>query len=161
MKLFLAVDSYSFYSEGGHNNNSYTISDNKLVSLKNLDNTLIKYFNIENYVGGGESMDYDLIKLDDSISPFLLSQEQSEENITNIISFNPNDLPNDFSIEDFKSFIKNNLQKENYTSTFIFKEDFIPETSLEELISNTNENDFAFRFFEEKGISLIKNFLSI
>ena len=151
-KYIIVLDGYG----NNYNSNSYTIIDNTIQELKNIEGS--KTFNIENWVCSAESVEYDIIGIPQDIIVFTAYQGINIESKIVCTKISSKDNLND----ETKSLIENHFKcNRNYKYIFEYSEDIIISDTIDGLKSCLSENDFAFKYlWDEKSLKEILNFFS-
>ncbi|NBK99293.1 MAG: hypothetical protein EOM50_14990 [Erysipelotrichia bacterium] len=144
MKYMLAVDGYTMSNGDGFNSQAYFLENNTLGVLKDKKDD-VKVCNLENYVGGGESVDYDLLGIKDNVSVLYIKEEKKGLKINILASLEKN-----ADIESVREILNNEFKKlrNEYEVEVLISADLAIFDSLEALEKSIAENDFARRVFD-------------
>lgn len=152
-KYLLSADSYMLQGADGHNCNSYELKDGEFLVLKEQKD--IEYMNLENFVGGGEAFDYDLIAFDDAKKVVYVRHKREGTKNTISAAFDPEKI----SKEELSEAIEKGFVREGEEMELSF-ETLPAAASLEELSNIIPENDFAQREIgDEEGRRLTLEYL--
>lgn len=144
MKYMLAVDGYTMSNGDGFNSQAYFLENNTLGVLKDKKDG-VKVCNLENYVGGGESVDYDLLGIKDNVSVLYIREEKKGLKINVLASLEKN-----ADIESAREILNNEFKKlrNEYEVEVLISADLAIFDSLEALEKSIAKNDFARRVFD-------------
>lgn len=152
-EYLLAVDGYTMVGDG-YNSNTFVLSDNELFALKDKEET--KVFNIENFVGGGEAVEYDLLEYPKGLKVLTLYTVKKGDNLT-ITAMTSKYIEDKDNIEQVIKDLYSD--RPNYNLTIEVKELIIVDT-LGGLKNTVAENDFAHNYIKDKeGTDFIQAFL--
>jgi len=138
-KYLLAVDSYTF--DGVENIMPMVFNGEELKQLKQLDNNVVECYNIENYVGGGESLDYDLYQIDSNLPVVLFSGKHIDKKIEIDVTFSEIEINKDNLVAFIHSEYDDKaevVEVKTHNGNIFYKD-------IDELKSSVAENDISMR----------------
>ena len=164
-KYLLASDAYSMFGKDGYSVQAYLVEkiDNKylLKPLKELSNAIC--CNLENFVGDGESVEYDLIQVPSNFDVCMVMIKKDGNKYSSTVSIDKNVEGESIELLYFEA-VKNALlyEVEIKNIEFIASYDLVISNSLEELNEMIADNDLAKRHLNSKDErqSLINYFVS-
>ncbi len=153
-KYLLSVDSYDMAGTEQKTTQAYCFKDGKITPLKDEEKTGV--LNIENYVGGGESLDYDLLEIDKDTKVIVIESKIIDNNAI----VNVNYLKDEVTEEEVREVIKTAYLKDcPYEKQEVSLQSTLSySNTLEELYEKTPDNDFAKRHLED--IKSIENYFN-
>lgn len=166
-KYLLAGDAYSFGNGDGYNVMPYRITEEGEEHSKVLKNLKqepgVVVCNLENFSGGGESVEYDAIEIPSDFDVCAIFVRRTGPAYEAKVSV-PDDLNKSFDLAFFETLIKNDVlwpfNAENTISIEINK-DLTIANSIEALDPLVAENDFAKRHLSGEGLECLKSFFKI
>jgi hypothetical protein len=133
VKIYSIFDAYSmnWNLDGSYNSNVYVIEEDKVVLLKESKQSL--YENIENFVGGGEAVDFDVLAYAGTNIVFS-EYSKLKDGIVNISITTSLELDTEK-----KALIEKFYSKKEYAKIFEFK---VKELEIDPLSFYTNTEDY-------------------
>ena len=151
-KYLLAVDSYDMAGAEEKSTQAFYLENGVLSPIKERKD--IGIFNLENYVGGGESLDYDLLQVDKEIPVVFISKKLIEKTLFVDVTYSKDELQEDELREAIeKSYLKD--CPHTFRDITLFSS-LSYSYSISELNEKTADNDFAKRHLED--IAFIESF---
>lgn len=152
-KYLLASDAYSMFGKDGYSVQSYLVEkiDNKylLKPLKEISNAIC--CNLENFVGDGESVEYDLIQVPSNFDVCVVMIKKDGDKHSSTVSIDKNAEGESIELLYFEA-VKNSLLHEVEIDNieFIASYDLTISNTLEELNEMIADNDFAKRHLDSE-----------
>lgn len=151
-KYLLAADAYSMSGADGYSVMPYmVVSKDQEYTLSPLkENKGAKICNLENFVGGGESMEYDLIEVpfEYDLCAVLIRKEDKKYKLTVSIDKDAEGESIELLyLEAAKNSLLKDVKAENIEFTASF--DLVVAPTLEQLNNMVEENDFAKRHLND------------
>jgi len=154
MKYLLAIDSYDMAGTEQKNTQAFCLENGVLSPLK--EKAGVGIFNMENYVGGGESLDYDILQVDKEITVVIISSKLIEKTLFVDVKYSKDEVSEDELRKAVEvSYLKDCPHKFREITLF---SSLNYANSLRELNEKTPENDFAKRYVEE--IAFLESFFN-
>jgi hypothetical protein len=152
----LATDGYTISSGNGFNMQTYFVDGDTLGVLKDKKDD-VKVLNLENFVGGGESIEYDLIGIKNDVDVLFIKEEKNGKKRSVFVS-----LEKGANIDKTKEILSNEFKKlqDEYEVEISLNTDLAIFETLEELEKSISENDFAKRVFSDDGIEFVKSYFN-
>lgn len=152
-KYLLAADAYSMSGADGYNVMPYMlVSKDQEYTLNPLkENKSVKICNLENFVGGGESMEYDLIEVPFEYDLCIVLVKKIGEKYKVTVSIDKDAEGESIELlylEVTKKCLLKDVRVENIE--FIASFDLIVAPTLEQLNNIVDANDFAKRQLNDK-----------
>lgn len=144
-KYLLAVDSYDMAGSEDKNTQAFKYEENEFVQLKNHSET--KVFNIVNYIGGGESLDYDLLQINRD-TKIVIIESKIIDNVAIIdLRYSKDEIAEDDLTDAIEtSYLKNCPYAKRKIS---LHDDLSSYNTLQELSERNQENNFAKQYLDD------------
>ena len=151
-KYLLAVDSYDMAGTEQKTTQAYCLEDGAITPLKDKEETGV--FNLENYIGGGESLDYDLLQVDKDVKVIIIASKVVNNTAIVEVSYSKDEITGD----EVRDAVEASYLKDcPFAKREVLLHDSLTYSdTLQELNEKTPENDFAKRHLED--IAFIESF---
>ena len=152
-RYIVCVDGYDL----NKNDNSYFVDGSELKLLKGIKE--IKFYNLENWVSGHESIEYDIIQVPESVVPITIKCVKSEAENSVTVRIN-----SEFELtQEVKDIIEatHKVNANDNKLYFHYLTDLAIADTPEGLKEKISENDFAQAHLQGESLEMINKYFEI